>query len=103
MSYSSFKIILIHVKNIIPIITATLILNYLNNSERSLVKQILIEDEISVCATYLIPDIYVEEKNTCLRAYLSIVLLHASDGGYEPHHERCIARRRRWFTYWQWC
>ncbi|NWQ07648.1 hypothetical protein GY996_21935, partial [Escherichia coli] len=36
MSYSSFKIILIHVKNIIPIITATLILNYLNNSERSL-------------------------------------------------------------------
>ncbi|UNF01447.1 hypothetical protein [Escherichia coli] len=44
MSYSSFKIILIHVKNIIPIITATLILNYLNNSERSLVKQILIED-----------------------------------------------------------
>ncbi|HCJ9724310.1 TPA: hypothetical protein NV987_002779 [Escherichia coli] len=56
MSYSSFKIILIHVKNIIPIITATLILNYLNNSERSLVK-ILIEDEIIVCATYLIPDI----------------------------------------------
>ena len=53
MSYSSFKIILIHVKNIIPIITATLILNYLNNSERSLVKQILIEDEIIVCATYL--------------------------------------------------
>ncbi len=51
MSYSSFKIILIHVKNIIPIITATLILNYLNNSERSLVKQILIEDEIIVCAT----------------------------------------------------
>ena len=48
MSYSSFKIILIHVKNIIPIITATLILNYLNNSERSLVKQILIEDEIIV-------------------------------------------------------
>ena len=39
MSYSSFKIILIHVKNIIPIITATLILNYLNNSERSLVKE----------------------------------------------------------------
>ncbi|EFH2896942.1 protein YmgI [Escherichia coli] len=57
MSYSSFKIILIHVKNIIPIITATLILNYLNNSERSLVKQILIEDEIIVSATYLIPDI----------------------------------------------
>ncbi|AKI66980.1 MULTISPECIES: protein YmgI [Enterobacteriaceae] len=57
MSYSSFKIILIHVKNIIPIITATLILNYLNNSERSLVKQILIEDEIIVRATYLIPDI----------------------------------------------
>lgn len=57
MSYSSFKIILIHVKNIIPIITATLILNYLNNSERSLVKRILIEDEIIVCATYLIPDI----------------------------------------------
>ncbi|EEQ1607750.1 TPA: protein YmgI [Escherichia coli] len=57
MSYSSFKIILIHVKNIIPIITATLILNYLNNSERSLVKQILIEDEIIACATYLIPDI----------------------------------------------
>ena len=57
MSYSSFKIILIHEKNIIPIITATLILNYLNNSERSLVKQILIEDEIIVCATYLIPDI----------------------------------------------
>ena len=57
MSYSSFKIILIHVKNIIPIITATLILNYLNNSERSLVKQILIADEIIVCATYLIPDI----------------------------------------------
>ncbi|EGI7096663.1 TPA: hypothetical protein JNZ57_003533 [Shigella boydii] len=57
MSYSSFKIILIHVKNIIPIITATLILNYLNNSECSLVKQILIEDEIIVCATYLIPDI----------------------------------------------
>ncbi|HFL8999933.1 TPA: protein YmgI, partial [Escherichia coli] len=27
-----------------------------NNSERSLVKQILIEDEIIVCATYLIPD-----------------------------------------------
>ncbi|EPV8895954.1 TPA: protein YmgI, partial [Escherichia coli] len=25
--------------------------------ERSLVKQILIEDEIIVCATYLIPDI----------------------------------------------
>ncbi len=43
--------------SIIPIITATLILNYLNNSERSLVKQILIEDEIIVCATYLIPDI----------------------------------------------
>ncbi|MEF4684694.1 protein YmgI [Escherichia coli] len=57
MSYSSFKIILIHVKNIIPIITATLILNYLNNSERSLVKQFLIEDEIIVYATYLIPDI----------------------------------------------
>ncbi|EIA0357660.1 hypothetical protein K6058_003729 [Shigella boydii] len=57
MSYSSFKIILIHVKNIIPIITATLILNYLNNSERSLVKQILIEDEFIVRATYLIPDI----------------------------------------------
>ena len=57
MSYSSFKIILIHVKNIIPIITVTLILNYLNNSERSLVKQILIEDEIIACATYLIPDI----------------------------------------------
>ena len=56
MSYSSFKIILIHVKNIIPIITVTLILNYLNNSERSLVKQILIEDEIIACATYLIPD-----------------------------------------------
>ncbi|WP_407907806.1 hypothetical protein [Escherichia coli] len=57
MSYSSFKIILIHVKNITPIITVTLILNYLNNSERSLVKQILIEAEIIVCATYLIPDI----------------------------------------------
>ena len=57
MSYSSFKIVLIHVKNIIPIITATLILNYLNNSERSLVRQISIEDEIIVCATYLIPDI----------------------------------------------
>ncbi|MES1567415.1 hypothetical protein [Escherichia coli] len=52
-----FKIILIQVKDIIPIITATLILNYLNNSERSLVKQVLIEDEIIVCATYLIPDI----------------------------------------------
>ncbi len=82
MSYSSFKIILIHVKHN-SIITATLILNYLNNSERSLVKQILIEDEIIVCATYLIPDIEVEEKNTCLRAYLSIVLLlDVSDGGY---------------------
>ncbi|MEL8223078.1 hypothetical protein J4V40_20980 [Escherichia coli] len=57
MSYSSFNIILINVKNIIPIITATLILNSLNNSERSLVQQILIEDEIIVCATYLIPDI----------------------------------------------
>ena len=56
MSYLSFEIILIPV-NIIPIITVTLILNYLNNSERSLVKQILIEDEIIVCATYLIPDI----------------------------------------------
>ena len=54
MSYLSFEIILIPVKNII--ITVTLILNYLNNSERSLVKQILIEDEIIVCATYLIPD-----------------------------------------------
>lgn len=43
MSYFSFEIILIPVKNIIPIITVTLILNYLNNSERSLVKQILIE------------------------------------------------------------
>ncbi|EPC0908917.1 hypothetical protein ACRV43_003939, partial [Escherichia coli] len=51
MSYFSFEIILIPVKNIIPIITVTLILNYLNNSERSLVKQILIEDEIIVCAT----------------------------------------------------
>ncbi|EFC0632300.1 TPA: hypothetical protein ACOR5H_001412 [Escherichia coli] len=57
MSYFSFEIILIPVKNIIPIITVTLILNCLNNSERSLVKQILIEDEIIVCATYLIPDI----------------------------------------------
>ena len=56
MSYFLFEIILIPVKNIIPIITVTLILNYLNNSERSLVKQILIEDEIIVCATYLIPD-----------------------------------------------
>ncbi|HCN3263729.1 TPA: hypothetical protein N6S22_003915 [Escherichia coli] len=56
MSYFSFEIILIPVKNIIPIITVTLNLNYLNNSERSLVKQILIEDEIIVCATYLIPD-----------------------------------------------
>ena len=43
MSYFSFEIILIPVKNIIPIITVTLILNYLNNSERSLVKQILID------------------------------------------------------------
>ena len=57
MSYFSFEIILIPVKNIIPIITVTLILNYLNNSERSLVKQILIEDEIIASATYLIPDI----------------------------------------------
>ncbi|MGE2676707.1 hypothetical protein ACPSX6_16885 [Escherichia coli] len=57
MSYFSFEIILIPVKNIIPITTVTLILNYLNNSERSLVKQILIEDEIIACATYLIPDI----------------------------------------------
>ena len=56
MSYFLFEIILIPVKNIIPIITVTLILNYLNNSERSLVKQILIADEIIVCATYLIPD-----------------------------------------------
>ena len=55
MSYSSFKIILIHVKNIIPIITATLILNYLNNSDRSLVKQILIEDKIILYAAYLKP------------------------------------------------
>ena len=53
MSYSSFKIILIHVKNIIPIITATLILNYLNNSERSLVKQILIGIHI-VCRTEIV-------------------------------------------------
>ena len=44
MSYFSFEIILIPVKNIIPIITVTLILNYLNNSERSLVKPILIEE-----------------------------------------------------------
>ena len=58
MSYFLFEIILIPVKNIIPIITVTLILNYLNNSERSLVKQILIEDEIIVCATYLIPVSY---------------------------------------------
>ena len=57
MSYFSFEIILIPVKNIFTSITVTLILNYLNNSERSLVKQILIEDEIIACATYLIPDI----------------------------------------------
>ncbi|XPE70026.1 hypothetical protein ACNKHP_02075 [Shigella boydii] len=56
MSYSSFKIILILRKNIIPIITATLILNYLNNSERSLVKQILIKTKL-LRATYLDPDI----------------------------------------------
>ena len=56
MSYFSFEIILIPVKNIIPIITVTLILNYLNNSERSLFKQIVFEDEIIVWATYLTPD-----------------------------------------------
>lgn len=57
MSYSSFGIILIHVKTYSLSSQPRTILNYLNNSERSLVKQILIEDEIIVCATYLIPDI----------------------------------------------
>ncbi|QGY24026.1 hypothetical protein F4W66_05330 [Escherichia coli] len=53
MSYSSFRLFYCGKSMII----AGRCLNYLNNSERSLVKQILIEDEIIVCATYLIPDI----------------------------------------------
>ena len=71
MSYFSFEIILIPVKNIIPIITVTLILNYLNNSERSLVKQILIEDEIIACATYLIPD--GNDSNLLIVFYVQIM------------------------------
>ncbi|MCZ8724817.1 hypothetical protein OM269_22460 [Escherichia albertii] len=51
-----FKTYLISWKTMNPIITRTLLLNYLNNSERSLVKQVLIEDETIVCATDLIPD-----------------------------------------------
>ncbi|WP_375294550.1 hypothetical protein [Escherichia coli] len=47
----------IQAKNITLIIQTTLILNELNNIERSLVKLLLIEDEIIVYATYLIPDI----------------------------------------------
>ncbi|WP_412728246.1 hypothetical protein [Escherichia ruysiae] len=47
----------IQAKNITLIIQTALILNDLNNIERSLVKLRLIEDEIIVCATYLIPDI----------------------------------------------
>ncbi|MFP2606133.1 MULTISPECIES: hypothetical protein [Escherichia] len=47
-----FKIIPIQAKTIILIIQTALILNYLNNRERSLVKLFLIEDEIIVCATY---------------------------------------------------
>lgn len=57
MSYFLFKIIFIYVKNIIFIIIVMFILNYLNNSECFLVKQILIEDEIIVCVIYLILDI----------------------------------------------
>ncbi|MGE2764895.1 hypothetical protein [Escherichia coli] len=47
----------IQAKNITLIIQIALILNDLNNIERSLVKLLLIEDKIIVCATYLIPDI----------------------------------------------